>query len=256
MRGEKAGESGGHETAGMMRWLVTYADMITLLLAFFIMLYAISYLDLRKFRAAIEGFRQVFGGGGESILEGGRGLLEMGMPDKVEPLIVPLIPGKRPSLIELEQVVEKLIERSGLSEKVMVHMEERGLVVTLLTDGVLFEKGSAELSYGARRILRQLSRLINAVDNQVRVEGHTCDLPIRSRRYSSNWELSVARAVSVVRYLSESCGVSPRRLCAVGYGEHRPMLPNTSEENRRFNRRVEIVLLKSGSEEPPYGRIR
>jgi chemotaxis protein MotB len=254
-RKHSGGEGGGgHETAGMMRWLVTYADMITLLLALFIMLYAISSLDIQRFKALIEEFQALFAGGGTtSVVSGGRGMLRLGAPESQKPLVVPLIPGKKPEMHDEEETLEKFVERRGLEGKVLVHREERGLVVSLLTDGIFFEKGSAELSEEAKRVLREIAPVLKSSGRFIRVEGHTCDLPIHTPKFLSNWELSVARAVNVVRYLVE-CGVPAGRLSAVGYGEFRPMVPNTSEENRRLNRRVDIVLLTESAQkaEPLY----
>lgn len=233
---------GGHETAGMMRWLVTYADMITLLLALFIMLYAISTLDIQRFKALVEEFQALFTGGGTSVMSGGRGVLRLGAPESQKPLVVPLLPGKKPEMHDEEETLERFIERRGLEGKVLIHREERGLVVSLLTDGIFFEKGSAELSEEAKRVLREIAPVLKSSGRFIRVEGHTCNLPIHTPRFPSNWELSLARAVTVVQYLI-ACGVPPERISAVGYGEFRPMFPNTNEENRRLNRRVDIVML-------------
>lgn len=248
------GEEGGrHETAGMMRWLVTYADMITLLLGLFIMLYAISTLDIQRFKALVEEFQALFAGGGTSIVSGGKGILRLGAPESQRPLVVPLIPGKKPEMHDEEEALERFVERKKLADKVLIHREERGLVVSLLTDGIFFERGSAELSEEAKEVLRGIAPILKSSDRLIRVEGHTCDLPIHTSRFPSNWELSVARAVAVVRYLTW-LGVPPQRLSAVGYGEFRPMFPNTSEENRRLNRRVDIVLLAETAKkaEPLY----
>jgi len=252
-RGHTSGEGGGHETAGMMRWLVTYADMITLLLALFIMLYAISTLDIQRFKALVEEFQALFAGGGSAVLSGGKGILRLGAPESQKPLVVPLLPGKKPEMHDEEEVLERFVERKGLEGKILIHREERGLVVSLLTDGIFFEKGSAELSESAKRVLQEIAPVLKKSGRFIRIEGHTCDLPIHNSKYPSNWELSLARAVAVVRYLIR-CGVPPERLSAVGYGEFRPMVPNTSEENRRLNRRVDIVLLTETGQraEPLY----
>ncbi len=237
-----------------MRWLVTYADMITLLLALFIMLYAISTLDIQRFKALVEEFQSLFaGGGGVSVISGGRGILRLGAPESNKPLVVPLLPGKKPEMHDEEEALERYIERKGLEQKILVHRQERGLVVSLLTDGIFFERGSAELSEEARKVLREIAPVLISSQRLIRVEGHTCDLPIRTPRFGSNWELSVARATAVVRFLI-ACGVPPSRLSAVGYGEYRPLVPNTSEENRRLNRRVDIVLLTEAAKkaEPLY----
>lgn len=247
------GEGGGHETAGMMRWLVTYADMITLLLALFIMLYAISSLDIQRFKALVEEFQALFGGGSVSVMSGGKGLLRLGAPESQKPLIVPLLPGKKPEMHDEEETLEKFVELEKLEGKVLIHREERGLVVSMLTDGIFFERGSAQLSEEARHFLKIIAPILKASGRFIRVEGHTCNLPIHTPRYPSNWELSVARATNVVRYLI-ACGVPANRLSAIGYGEFRPMFPNINEENRRFNRRVDIVLLSETAKkgEPIY----
>jgi len=248
-RQQAGGEGhGGHETAGMMRWLITYADMITLLLALFIMLYAISTLDIQRFKALVEEFQALFAGGETPRTQsgGGKGLLFLGAPESQKPLVVSLLEGKKPEMHDEEEALERYVERKGLEQKVLVHREERGLVVSLLTDGIFFVVGSAELSEEAKKVLREIAPVLKASNRYIRVEGHTCNLPIHTLRYPSNWELSVARATAVVRYLI-ACGVPPHRLSAVGYGEYRPMVPNTSEENRRLNRRVDIVLLSESA---------
>ncbi|MCS7186418.1 MAG: flagellar motor protein MotB [Armatimonadota bacterium] len=244
---------GGHETAGMMRWLVTYADMITLLLALFIMLYAISTLDIQRFKALVEEFQALFSGGGTAVMTGGRGMLRLGAPESQKPLVVPLLPGKKPEMHDEEETLERFVEQKKLEGKILIHREERGLVVSMLTDGIFFERGSAELSEEAKNVLRQIAPILKRSGRFIRVEGHTCDLPIHTMRYPSNWELSVARATNVVRYLI-LCGVPANRLSAVGYGEFRPMFQNTNEENRRLNRRVDIVLLSESAKkaEPIY----
>ncbi len=238
-------EGSGHETAGIMRWLITYADMITLLLALFIMLYAISTMDIERFKALMEEFQVLFSSG-RAVMPGGKGMLKVGAPESQKPLIVPLLPGKKPEMHEEEEMLEHYVEQTNLEGKLLVHREERGLVVSLLTDGVFFELASANLSPPAKKVLKDLAPVLRRSNRLLRVEGHTCDLPIHTQKFPSNWELSVARATAVVRFLI-ACGVPPDRLSAVGYGENRPMVPNTSEDNRRLNRRVDIVLLSGES---------
>lgn len=247
-----SGEGGGHETAGMMRWLITYADMITLLLALFIMLYAISFLDVQRFQALMEEFRLLFSGERVSILEGGSGMLRHGAPQGT-PVAVPLLPGKKPEMHEEEEALERYVEQQGLEGKVLLHREERGLVISLLTDGVFFPRGSAEPSPQAYKVLRDIVPVLLRSQHLIRVEGHTCNLPIHTPQFPSNWELSVARATVVVQFLIR-CGVPPERLSAVGYGEHRPLVPNDGEGNRRLNRRVDVVLLSEAARrwEPVY----
>ena len=237
MKRKKAhGHEGGH--GNIERWLLTYADMITLLVAFFIMLYSMSVMNAAKFRQLALSVRSGFGGNlpnaGTSILPDADGLLPHSSAN-----------GKGKGKSEAEQTVEKLtalIRQRGMSRAVRVHIDERGLVVTLVTDGVLFDRGSAELKKDMIPILDGVIDILWKTEHPIRVEGHTCNLPI-SGRYPSNWELSTTRATNVVRYLIEKRHLNPRRLSAAGYADSRPIAPNDTEENRTLNRRVDIVLL-------------
>jgi chemotaxis protein MotB len=126
---------------------------------------------------------------------------------------------------------------------VRLRHDERGVVIQL-TDKTLFDSGSAVIREDAKPILSRVATLLKSIPNQIRIEGHTDNRPIRTARYPSNWELSVARATNVLRYLEEVHGISPGRLSASGYGEWRPLRPNTTEGNRALNRRVDIIVLR------------
>lgn len=242
-RGGHGGGGGGHDSAGGLRWLLTYADMITLLMAFFIMMYAISFLDLKKFDALSKTLHEIFGGGKPTATTSGQGLLERGTPDGQRPVMVPFIVDTPPEMHEIEEGIERIIEHAHLTGRVLVWREERGLVVSLPTDGVFFARGSAELNEGTAKTLLTIASLLRRSNKPIRVEGHTCDLPIRTARFPSNWELSTGRAVAVARFLMERSHIAPSQLAVAGYAEQRPLFINTSEENRRMNRRVDLVLL-------------
>ena len=241
-RGRAHGGGGGHGGAGMERWLITYADMITLLLIFFIVMYTISRVDIKKFTMLAESLHKAMGGGG-LVLE------------NIGPSAVPGVSGtqeERPAennldRAEMENIRQELlreIERLGLSARIRAISEERGIVLSIQEE-VLFQLGSAELTPRARQIIATVAPILKKTPNYIRVEGHTCDLPIHTEKYPSNWELSAARAIAVVKELIEVGGISPQRLSAVGYGEYRPLVPNDSEANRQQNRRVDIVILRS-----------
>ncbi len=134
------------------------------------------------------------------------------------------------------------MDAGELGENVSVSMNAKGVFVEM-KDAILFEPGSASLKVEGIDVLKQLEDLINDFDNELVVEGYTDDVPESSARFPTNWELSTARAVSVVRYLIDEENVDPERLSAVGYGEHRPMVPNDSVENRASNRRVNILII-------------
>jgi len=237
---EDHGGGGGHDGGGSLRWLLTYADMITLLMAFFIMLYSMSILNLNKFRQVAISIKSGFGG-----LVAGQGRSVLGSTGQF---------GVNPSPIEgdttgvpfrMVQQIERFVKEKELSKLVKLRVEERGLVVSLVTSEILFAAGRADLSPKARSILREIGRILLQAPNPIQVEGHTCDLPIASNTYRSNWELSTARATNVVRYLIEKVGLPPERLSAAGYADTKPLVPNTSEPNRSINRRVDIVILRT-----------
>ena len=268
---KKKGGGGGHGNSE--RWLLTYADMITLLMAFFIMMYSMSVLDLQKFQMAADSLRNEFGKG--QVGAGGENLLKGGAPVDLRPSIIPFStpspkaasdrmgigdgpgsvskPGKgmgkgRGHAIERAAEFQKLkvyLKQHNLTHLVRVQSEKRGLVISLLADGMLFPAGSAQLTPTCRGILERLAAAIRKVPNDVCVEGHTCDLPPRSPVFPSNWELSTARASNVVRFFINSEGMAARRLSVAGYAAMRPVAPNDTEEHRVLNRRVNIVLLEA-----------
>jgi chemotaxis protein MotB len=253
---KKGGHEGGMEmeSGGMMRWLLTYADMITLLLALFIILYALSAAKSTVvLQDMMASFRAVFGpipgttailpsqsaSPGEHYkvipgepLEGGPG-----GPAKPTPVV-----GKGGNI---EGELKYMFRRELGAQKVSIRKEARGLVVTLLTDEVLFDLGDWRVKSEMREILNKVSNLLKQYpDRQISVEGHTDDLSVSTKKVPSNWELSALRATAVVKYLVTERGVDPSRLSASGYGEYKPLVPNISEANRRMNRRVDIIVMK------------
>lgn len=219
-------------------WMVTYGDMMTLLLTFFVLLFTFSSLNMAKFQAVLLSLKDALG-----LLEGGTSLrLEL------EPTT---LPGELETEWEREQLqleslkaeLESFIQAEELEEQISLVLEERGLVIRFF-DSVLFDLGSAELKDEAKVILDKVGTVLKGLPNYIRAEGHTDDLPISTYRYPSNWELSTARAGAVIRYLVESCSLPPERLSAVGYGEYRPIAPN-HPGGQPLNRRVDLVILRS-----------
>jgi chemotaxis protein MotB len=211
--------------------MTTYGDMVTLLLTFFVMLFAFSEIDKAKYDQIAESLRGALKGM-PSVLERPAGEISVLEPS---PMITPEFEGLYESLNEL-------LDDEEVAGATDIYMDERGLVVSF-KEKLFFDIGSAEIKPAARDLLRRVGQILARGENQIRVEGHTCDLPIRTERFPSNWELSVGRATNVTRFLIDEAGVPPNRLAATGYAEFRPMVPNTSEENRAKNRRVDIVLL-------------
>lgn len=235
------GESGGeNEGAGMMRWLLTYADMITLLMAFFIMMYSMSVISLDKFKRAASSLRSEFGPAppGTGSGSGGSGLLPYRAPTTGS--FVPILDE---DVKLVEDKLHEYIHQNQLQNLVYTKHEFRGLVISLVSDNLLFPVGEADLRPPALAILDCISELLRDVPNDIMIEGHTCSLPIHTSRYPSNWELSAARACAVVHYLIDRWDIDPVRLAATGYADSRPVAPNDTEEQRVFNRRVQIIIL-------------
>ncbi len=223
------------------RWLVSYADFITLLFAFFATLYAASTVDAVKLSGVAVGLQQAFA----DIPKPMPGVL----PAQAA-LVGPQVPNPRR---DLERALGPELEQGH----VQLTEDRRGLVLSI-PEALAFPPGAAVMSPEAEQFIGRLSIALNGVPNAIRVEGHTDDVPIHNDRFGSNWELSTARATSVVSYLIHS-GLSPERLSAAGYSEFHPRAENTSVEGRARNRRVDVVILNSDtrrSEEPAAGVAR
>ncbi len=212
------------------RWLLTYSDLITLLLAFFVVMYSMSQVDNKKFGKVSDALNTVLRGG-ESILryqlepiKNGHGLLKLG------------------NLRMVQVRIEERFKQLGKQEELQTEITERGLVVHIL-ESALFDRGSAALKPRAMEVLDLIGDQLQGRPNHIRVEGHTDDYPIQTNVYPSNWELSSARATTVVRYYAENHAIPPDRISALGYGEFRPIAANNSPENRARNRRVDVVIL-------------
>jgi chemotaxis protein MotB len=233
------------------RWLVSYADFITLLFATFTALYALSRSDVDKSKALAESMRYHFGSSTNSLIP--KAVLDyLGIPaEKPVPQQArrtPVRPTKDAAKGDLEKAkdqLESFLISQKLLGKVRVDLDRRGLVVSLTEAGV-FESGQAEVLAESRGILAEVAARLREFSNPVRVEGHTDSIPIRSRSYPSNWELSAARASHVARLLSTVYGIWPSRLSVVGYAEFRPTSSNSTAAGRARNRRVDIVLLSEG----------
>lgn len=222
------------------RWLLTYADMITLLMAFFIMMYSMSVLNISKFNKAAVSIRSGFGG----MLKG-QGQSVFGLNTSVDPKSVSgqeIIAGV--SWHVLEPFINYMESGKNKNYDISIGEDQRGIVITLSSDSLLFEPDSSEIRPQAYPVLGRIAKLLGKVNNPVQIEGHTCSLSPRGSRYPTNWELSTNRATCILRYLTEKKSLDPGRFLAAGYGSCRPIASNSTEEGRRRNRRVEIVILR------------
>ncbi len=258
-RRRRGAHAGAHDNEE--RWLLTYADMITLLLALFVVLFSISSVNVSKFRTLKESLRDAFSGkvvsGGESILQTGTSVRARA-PDAISAAILPGAPNiqvSQPSSARalaarseqdererLKARLDSYAASHGFENRVETVVARRGLVVRLLTDDVLFDSGQAVLKPRGKPLLGEVADLLE-VDQRhpIVVEGHTDDVPIHTAQYDSNWELSTARATQVTRYLIGQ-GVPESRFAAAGYADVHPIASNATAAGRARNRRVEVVL--------------
>ena len=231
---------------GSERWLVSYADFITVLFAFFVMMYALSTVDVKKFRAMVGSLQGAFGSEQSAPSTGG---------DEVPPTPGPGA-GAEADLAETERWLREILAADVASGLLDLRLDRRGLVISIQEAGS-FETGSADLSPVTSGLLDKIAGALAQVQNLVRVEGHTDDVPIHTARFASNWELSTARATNVVAYLAQQARLMPARLSAAGYAEFHPRVANDSEALRARNRRVDIIVLNpatEAAEEPPGAR--
>jgi chemotaxis protein MotB len=286
-------------------WVIPYADMLTLLMALFLVLFAIGRTDAAKSKLAAESFREATGqpsqvvdlGGGEgdTPIDGGTGILDVPETPAVEtpavetsaesPVttttidtgVVATIATVAPpaavvtdeqiaqaaheqavdqantaivSLGDVQKTLEDAADANGLGEDLSFRLEARGLVVTILTDKVLFDSGSAQLQDEGLYLLDLVAEALSSVPNQLSIEGHTDSRPISNAKFASNWELSTARATSVLRFLIGRHGLEGTRMQASGYADTRPIDDNSTAGGAARNRRVEVVVLSDVSLQP------
>ena len=226
------------------RWLLTYSDLITLLMALFVILYASSNVDSKKYKQLSDSFRQAFyvsgifensGPKGEDVIDGESGpVIDSTLGEETE----------EEKLEDVKAQVDKIVENSDLKGRITTSIEERGLSISF-SDNVFFDTGQAILKEDFKNDLMSISKVLNEMDNYIRIEGHTDNVIISNELYHSNWQLSSIRASNVAEFLVNDGNINPNRVSAVGYGEYRPLQSNDSEDGRAQNRRVDIVILNS-----------
>ncbi|MFC1855748.1 flagellar motor protein MotB [Thermodesulfobacteriota bacterium] len=218
---------------GAPAWMVTFADMVTLLLTFFVLLLSFANTDTQKFKDMLGSLKDAFGTQEEETSQ-----YVDGKSDPMESMPNILDMKEREKLLFFKEMV-KLIKKSDLGKSSELEMEKDGLRLRVKGQ-TLFKPGSAELSKKMYGLLDEINVLREKFQYSVVVEGHTDNIPIKSKIYPSNWELSASRAISVIRYFMETLHVSPAKLQAVGYAATKPLVDNSTKENRAKNRRVEF----------------
>lgn len=215
-------------------WLDTYADTITLLLTFFILLYSISAVDSQKLKQLSKAL--------QGSLGGSTAVSKIENLDDLKVDVENAAKDAEDTKEDLAKKVNNAIQKNSLNNVIKVREEERGIVLQL-DETILFDSGRTELKPTSIDALDTITKLVTDVDNDILVEGHTDNIPIHNSIFASNWDLSTARAVSVVRYFVETKGVKPTRFAVKGYGEFKPLVANDTPENRSINRRVDILIV-------------
>ncbi|MEH7073168.1 flagellar motor protein MotB [Neobacillus drentensis] len=230
-------------------WLIPYADILTLLLALFIVLFASSTVDKEKYQSIMESFKSELTGTKIESKESGLSVNPSNTKTDEQTGKVPpakeAAPAPSKEEVELNNLKEKLenyVKNNGLNAVITLQDTKRGVEISL-KDVILFDPGKAELKSSSFKTLNVLVGLAKTVDNPISIEGHTDNVPIKNASYASNWELSSARAVSVLHYF-ESKKLTKKRLQFVGYGEYKPIYPNDTNAHKQANRRVNIVILR------------
>jgi len=279
-RGRRRG--GGHAEESEERWLLTYADMITLLMALFMVLFSISSVNISKYQTLQQSLKAAFSG---NVLPGGKAISQQGstqnsshVPATVELQALEPVTTMGASALanstahasqssaaaaataahaanqqaifaHIKLELEAYAKAHGFSKSVQATVEQQGLVIRVLTDDLLFESGKASLEGRSHALLGEIANLLNVdVTHPIAVQGNTDNVPIHGGAFPSNWELSTARASTVVRFLIEQ-GVSATRLTASGYAEQRPLASDATAAGRAKNRRVEIVMQRTNAGE-------
>ena len=229
-------ETAGHFHSGQARWMIPYADLLTLLLGFFVVLFASNMSKLNPDDHVVAHNQEATQ---EAVIAGAAAPVDEAKPE----------PPKAESKTNEDARLEK--ELAGLlTPDIAVSRQERGVVISL-KDDILFAPGRSDLTPEARKTIDTLADRLSAgmgdSPRPIRVEGHTDNTPIQTSQYPSNWELSTARATNIVKYLISSHHFAPDELSAAGYGEFKPVADNSSIGGKRKNRRVDIVVLNSAA---------
>jgi len=269
----RGGHGAGEDEGGAERWLVTYADMLTLLLVLFIVLFSMSVVNISKFEQLKVSLASAFGNGPKSVLDGGQGLLDDTTSQSGTDTIIPGTPadpmqqqaGKGTTADQINDVptdlntlaqqqvdnfkkikqdVNHALDKAGMHGAVQFSMDRRGLVMTVVTNALVFGGNSAVLLPGGQKIMSVLSPELAQIPNRIEVNGYTNQLPASTYPYPSGWELSSARASAVVRYLATH-HVAEQRLSATGYNDLDPLVDPNDPKAATRNRRVDIVVMST-----------
>jgi len=231
-------------------WLIPYADLLTLLLALFIVLFASSQVDQKKFQQIAESFNAAFNSSGNSaaILDNNTSMVEPTADQTMEKTTdmkkSQAKNAENSQLLEVKKHLDSYIEKNNLSKKLHTILSEDGLMIRI-KDSALFPSGSARLIPESQRFGAEIAKMLKNMPQKVVISGHTDNVPINNNEFPSNWELSSKRAINFMKYLLGKENLQPERFSAIGYGEYRPLALNNTEQGRSQNRRVEVLIMRN-----------
>lgn len=236
------GAGGGHAGSSGERWLLTYADLITLLVAFFIVMFAASRADLEKFQAVSVSLKKAFNPGAFDAAGVGSGILNAGSTGGDLVVALTELPPREQDFLRISAVMATFADQNGLGDLIGVNTSNEGIVISL-SGMLLFDSGSAALRPEAARSLATIADILRPMVNKIRVEGHTDVIPPSNPAFATNWELSTARGIAVLRQLADEGRVPADRLSVAGYGEFKPIADSDTRQGRAVNRRVDIAII-------------
>ena len=228
-------------------WLIPYADLLTLLLALFIVLFASSQIDAKKLGDMRQVFNAIFSGNigamDQSSTIAGNSPNTTNIPNggAQDPSKIADARNESLQLMQLQKELDKYIQQNNLNEKLTTTLTGDGLMITI-GEVALFPSGSAELLPEARKIVGEISKMIVAHPQKITIAGHTDNIPINTREFPSNWDLSTKRSLNFMKLLLQNGKLNPAQFNATGYGEFRPVATNNTAEGRQKNRRVEVFI--------------
>lgn len=237
-----------HEEHVDEAWLLPYSDMLTLLLALFIVMFAMGQTDKAKLRAMAQQFNIIFAGGSTIMQEEGNSLAPMesseakeGVDDGVR--LAGESQKEEDTMTQIKKQLEQEISDEGYSDKVKVELNSEGLGIAI-QDVVLFNSGDAEIIKDMSPLLSNISKMLSGLDNKIKVAGYTDNVPISNGKYRSNWDLSAMRAINVMNFISATGGIGQDKMSIQAYGEYMPKYSNDTEDGKARNRRVEIFVAR------------
>ncbi|MBW9151655.1 flagellar motor protein MotB [Clostridium estertheticum] len=232
------------------RWMLTYLDLITLLMIFFVVLYASSNADTTKYKQLAKSLNVAISGGGASIIGSDtatsvtNSTVTVVDPPETTTNAANSKTAEENNMENIKKNVDTYLKQNGLASSVSTKIDERGLEVSLKTS-LLFDVGTADVKEASAKKLISIGKILNHVNNFVRIEGHTDSTPMSNNEFKSNWQLSAFRATNVTELLISKAGISPKKISAVAYGENRPVATNTTTAGKAKNRTVDIIILSS-----------